>query len=61
MQGTFHNRALITPMALERYLVSWKDEGRATAVEYGLIAALIALIIIAARYKTMRYVRLGDG
>ena len=26
----------------------WKDEGGATAIEYGLIAALIAVIIIAA-------------
>ena len=26
----------------------WKDEGGATAIEYGLIAALIAVIIITA-------------
>ncbi len=26
----------------------WKDEGGATAIEYGLIAALIAVVIIAA-------------
>ena len=26
----------------------WRDEGGATAIEYGLIAALIAVIIIAA-------------
>ena len=26
----------------------WKDEGGATAIEYGLIAALIAVIIIVA-------------
>lgn len=34
---------------MTRYLKSlWKDRSGATAIEYGLIAALIAVIIIAA-------------
>ena len=37
----------------------WKDESGATAIEYGLLAALIAVVIIGAVRGTRRHAR-GD-
>ena len=31
---------------MSRFVCLWRDENGATAIEYGLIAALIALVII---------------
>jgi len=37
-----------SPGVFSAILAFWRDEGGATAIEYGLIAALIALVVIGA-------------